>query len=58
LGLSACQGILQQHHGRIFWEQDRKAGTAIRIELPVIPGEPEKSTGAGVPAIWQPQPSA
>ena len=58
LGLSACQGILQQHRGRIFWQQNRNAGTTIRIELPVIPQSPEKSTGAGVPVMWQPQPFA
>ena len=58
LGLSACQGILQQHHGRIFWQQDRNAGTSIRVELPVIPAAPEKSAEAGVPVMWQPQPFA
>jgi signal transduction histidine kinase len=58
LGLSACQCILEQHHGRIFWQQDRIAGTTIRVELPVIPLMPEKSTEAGVPVLWQPQPSA
>ena len=58
LGLSACQGILQQHHGRIFWQQDRAAGTAIRVEIPVIPAPPEKSAQDGVPVMWQPQPSA
>jgi signal transduction histidine kinase len=55
LGLSACQGILQQHHGRILWQQDRIAGTTIRVELPVILPTPEKSTEAGVPVMWQPQ---
>ena len=58
LGLNACQGILRQHHGRISWQQDRNAGTSIRVELPVMPPVPEKSTGAGVPVMWQPQPSA
>jgi signal transduction histidine kinase len=60
LGLNACQGILRQHHGRISWQQDRNAGTIIRVELPVIPAAPaqEQSTQAGVPAMWQPQPSA
>ena len=58
LGLNACQGILRQHRGRISWQQDRNAGTSIRVELPVIPAATEKSTGAGVPVMWQPQPSA
>jgi signal transduction histidine kinase len=58
LGLSACQGILRQHHGRILWQQDRNAGTTIRVELPVSSPAPEKSTEDGVPVTWQPQPSA
>jgi signal transduction histidine kinase len=57
LGLSACQGILQQHQGRIQWQQDRNVGTTVRVELPVIPPAPEKST-EGVPVTWQPQPSS
>jgi signal transduction histidine kinase len=58
LGLNACQVILEQHHGRILWQQDRNVGTTIRVELPVIPPEPEKSTESGVPVMWQPQPFA
>jgi signal transduction histidine kinase len=60
LGLSACQGILQQHHGRIFWQQDRSTGTTIRVEIPIITGPTEnaKPSTAGVPVMWQPQPSA
>ncbi len=57
LGLSACQGILRQHHGKLLWQQDRNAGTGIRLEIPVI-AAPEKSTGSGVPVMWQPQPFA
>jgi len=58
LGLSACQGILQQHQGRILCQQDGNSRTTIRVEIPVIPLAPEKSTAAGVPVMWQPQPSA
>ena len=57
LGLSTCQGILQQHHGRILRHQDRSAGTTIRVELPVIPPH-QKSIEAEVPSMWQPQPFA
>jgi signal transduction histidine kinase len=58
LGLSACQGILQQHQGRILWRQDRNLGTTIRVEIPVIPPALEKnqSKESGVPVMWQPQP--
>ena len=58
LGLNACQGILRQHQGRILWQQDRNAGTTIRVEIPVILPAPEQSTEAGVPVMWQPQPSS
>ena len=61
LGLSACQGILQQHRGRILWRQDRNAGATIRIEIPVIHPATEKAPApppAGVPVMWQSQPFA
>jgi signal transduction histidine kinase len=59
VGLNACQGILRQHHGRILWQQDRNTGTSIRVEIPLIPpAEKEKSSEAGVPVMWQPQPYA
>jgi signal transduction histidine kinase len=58
LGLSACQGILQQHNGRILWRQDRSVGTTIRVEIPVIPPalEKEQTSDPGVPVMWRPQP--
>jgi signal transduction histidine kinase len=58
LGLNACQAILEQHQGRILWQQDPNVGTTIRVELPIISPEPEKSPAAGVPVMWQPQPFA
>jgi signal transduction histidine kinase len=60
LGLSACQGILRQHHGRILWQQHRNTGTNIRIEIPVTPPAQakEQSSETGVPVMWQPQPYA
>jgi signal transduction histidine kinase len=64
LGLSACQGILRQHQGRILWQQDHNAGTTIRVEIPIIPHarenekEKEKSSDSGVPVLWEPQPFA
>jgi signal transduction histidine kinase len=59
LGLNACQGILQQHHGRIYCRTDQNAESNIRIELPVI-AQPaaEKSSEAGVPVMWHAQPFA
>jgi signal transduction histidine kinase len=58
LGLSACQGILQQHSGRILCQQDRSAGIAIRVELPLISTAGERSSGVGALVTLQPQPFA
>ncbi|MGA8617138.1 MAG: histidine kinase dimerization/phospho-acceptor domain-containing protein [Candidatus Sulfotelmatobacter sp.] len=55
LGVSACQGILRQHHGRILCHQVANAGIAIRVELPLICSSPEKSTEDAVLAAWEPQ---
>jgi signal transduction histidine kinase len=56
LGLSACQGILQQHHGKLSCRQDPAVGISIRVELPLIVPAQEKSSESGVPVMWQPQP--
>jgi signal transduction histidine kinase len=58
LGLSVCQGILQQHHGRILRKSGGDAGITIRVELPVIaPAPPVQASDPGVPVMWRPQPS-
>jgi signal transduction histidine kinase len=56
LGLSACQGILRQHHGKISWQDDGSDGFNIRIEIPLIHPAQEKSSA--VPPMLQPQPFA
>jgi len=58
MGLSACQGILRQHRGKISWQNNPEAGITIRVELPVIPSASEKPPAAGVPIMWHPQPFA
>ncbi len=58
LGLSACQGILRQHRGKILWQQDLTGRTSIRVEIPASLPQRGKSSEAGVPVMWQPQPSA
>ena len=40
LGLSACYGIIQQHHGRIFCRNRTEGGALFRVELPLIAGAP------------------
>lgn len=57
LGLNACQGILARHKGKIYCRKDRNLGTIICVEIPVMPAQPEKSSGARIPAMC-PQPSA
>jgi signal transduction histidine kinase len=47
LGLSACQGILLQHRGRISWQRDQNAGTSIRVELPVMTAPPRSQSMHG-----------
>jgi signal transduction histidine kinase len=54
-GFGACQGILQQQYGRIYWDSENP-GISIRIELPVTPPLPEKAAAAAAPAAWQAQP--
>jgi signal transduction histidine kinase len=60
LGLSACQGILRQHHGQIRCQQNPNSGITIRVEIPLISPAlaTEHSAEAGVPVMWQPQPFA
>jgi signal transduction histidine kinase len=40
LGLSACYGIIQDHHGRILCTNRAEGGMTIRIELPVAGAQP------------------
>ena len=58
MGLNACQGILQQHRGKLSWQQGQETGLIIRIELPIIPTAPGRSPAAGIPVTWQTQPFA
>lgn len=58
LALSACQGILQEHHGQIVREYGDDGAMRLRVELPAI--DPITSTVAEskAPALWQSQPFA
>jgi signal transduction histidine kinase len=58
LGLSACQGILQEHNGQL-WREHREDGVELlRVELPVTDSAPAKSKPSTVPVLWQSQPYA
>ncbi len=61
MALRACQGILEAHGGQMSWKEQETGGTAITVELPVIPpAAPAKATPAplGVPVMWESQPSS
>jgi signal transduction histidine kinase len=57
LGLSACEAILQQHHGRIFCPAplNHNEGISIVIEIPLIRPATEKSSAVAAPAKWKTQ---
>jgi signal transduction histidine kinase len=58
LGLTACQGILQEHRGRIS-RQRREDGTLLlRVALPATEPELTNAAEATTPVLWQSQPSA
>ena len=58
LGLSACQGILQEHHGQISQERRDDGTVLLRVELPVTESAPVKPKDSTVPVMWQSQPYA
>jgi signal transduction histidine kinase len=58
LGLSACQGILQEHRGQILREQRNDGAFVLRVELPAIEIGPPKTKEATAPVLWQSQPFA
>jgi two-component system NtrC family sensor kinase len=57
LGMSACQGILQEHRGRISRELGEDGAILLRVELPIM--EPAASRmKESIPGRWQSQPFA
>lgn len=58
LDLSACQGILQQHRGRLSWQEDGNSATSIHVELPVMAPATGKSPAPAGSPTWEPRPSA
>jgi len=58
LGMSACQGILQEHHGRVFRERRDDGSLFLCMELPATVHTPETAKGLTSPVSWQSQPSA
>jgi signal transduction histidine kinase len=61
LGLSACQGILQDHHGQISRERRADGAILLRVELPIVESAPAKakpSQDSTVPVLRQSRPFA
>jgi signal transduction histidine kinase len=58
LALSACQGIVREHHGRILCEPREDGGMVVRVELPAHPGTAPGTTASPAPLLAQSQPSA
>ena len=60
LGLSACHGILQEHHGHVSREPREDGAMFLRVELPATESIPPriKPSTSTVPVMWQSQPYA
>ena len=58
LGLIACRGIIQEHHGEISSQRCEDGTLAIHLQLPGLVAAPGKVTGAKLPVRWQSQPSS
>jgi len=58
LGLSASQGILQEHRGQIVRESSPDGSLRYRVELPAAETVPAKAKDSTVPVLWQSRPYA
>jgi signal transduction histidine kinase len=58
LGMSACQGILQEHRGRVFRERREDGSLLLCMELPVAVLAPVTDKVPTTPGMWQSQPYA
>jgi len=58
LGLSASQGILQEHGGRLEHESRPDGSLFLNLELPALEPEPAKEKQSTVPVMWQSRPFA
>ena len=58
LALSACRGILQEHHGHLSRDPREDGITLLRVELPALEPVPAKTKESTVPVLWQSRPYA
>jgi signal transduction histidine kinase len=57
-GLSACQGIVQEHRGRISRTGSKEGRAQVRVELPSMVNSPARTKEATPAGLWQSQPIA
>ncbi len=58
LGLSICYGIIQEHEGQIWGENNPKGGATFIVELPVKAGDPSWLRPPKTLARWPPEPAS
>jgi len=58
LGLNACQGILQEHQGKISRDRREDGAIVLRVELPITDSAPARTKDSTVPVLWQARPYA
>jgi len=58
LGLSACQGILQEHRGHVLRERREDGSLLLCMELPAVAHASGTAKEATASAMWQSQPYA
>jgi signal transduction histidine kinase len=57
VALSACQGILQEHHGQILCQRREDGALQLRVELPAADFGSLRQQNS-TPVLWQSRPSA
>jgi two-component system, NtrC family, sensor kinase len=58
LALSACDRMVQEHHGQVSREQREDGSLLVRVILPGIEAAASASKQPTVPVLWQPRPYA
>ena len=57
-GLSACHGIVQEHHGRILCENRKDQSKTVRVELPCHSSAASGTTASAIPLLAESRPFA
>jgi signal transduction histidine kinase len=58
LGLSACEGIVQEHGGTVAKERCQDGSLLLRVELPAVEAAPAKPKPLTMTGLWQSPPFA